>query len=211
MKLYTYFQSSASYRVRIALGLKGLKADMEYINLAEGRQRDAAYAAVNPEMIVPTLLDQGHTLSQSLAILEYLEEAYPAPPLLPSDRFDRAYVRGLCHTIAGDTAPLGNLKVRKYIKERGQNDDIIAAWMRHWIEEGLQSFEAVLARSARTGKFCYGNMPTMADCCLIPQAFNAIRWKCDLSATPLVHAVVQECEAHPAFIAAHPKNQKDAA
>ena len=212
MKLYTYFQSSASYRVRIALGLKGLAADMEYINLVEGQQRErVAYAAINPEMAVPALVDKGNTLGQSLAILEYLEEAYPNPSLLPADIFARAYARGLCHIIASDTAPLGNLKIRKFLKERGQNEEVIAAWMRHWIDEGLKSFEAVLKRSARTGKFCCANTPTMADCCLIPQVYNAMRWKCNLSPYPLIQAIAAECETHPAFVAAHPKNQKDAA
>ena len=211
MKLYSYFESSSSYRVRIALQLKEIEAEMAYINLRKGEQRSAEYAAINPEMVVPTLIDHGHTLSQSLAILEYLDEAYPAPPLMPSDVFARAYVRDLAQIIACDTAPLANLKIRKHLAGAlEQSDEAVAAWIRHWIAEGLAAFEKVLECSAYMGKFCCGDTPTIADCCLIPQVYNAMRWKCDLAAYPRVRAIAAACETHPAFIAAHPAQQKDA-
>jgi len=212
IKLYTYFQSSASYRVRIALNLKNIPAEMIYVNLVKGEHRTVDYAAINPEMIVPTFIDDGKILSQSLAILEYLEETHPVPALLPSEPFARAYVRGLSYTISSDTAPITNLKVRKYIAGTlKQPENAVAEWMRYWMDVGLASFEKVLARSSHKGKFCYGDTPTMADCCLIPQIYNAHRWKCDISPYPLISGIAKECETHPAFIAAHPSKQKDAA
>lgn len=211
MKLYTYFQSSASYRARIALNLKGLKYDMVYVNLVKGEQREANYASVNPQMVVPALVDKGHTLTQSLAIMEYLDEAYPAPPILPNDPFARAYVRELAQVIACDISPFGNLKVRKHLDKMGQNKDQQQEWIQFWIAEGFAAFEKKLANAKFAGHFCYGDSPTIADCCLIPQLFNANRFKCDLSSYPTINKIAATCETHPAFIAAHPSKQKDAA
>lgn len=212
MKLYTYYQSSASYRVRIALNLKGLVPEMAFVNLVKAEQRDAAYEAVNPQRIVPALIEKGHTLSQSLAIMEYLEEAYPAPPILPKDPFARAYVRSLALAIAADISPLGNLKVRKHLAEKLSLDkDTVDEWSKHWITEGLTAYEKMLARESHAGAFSCGDAPTMADCCLIPQLFNANRWKCDLAPYPRIRKIAEACDKHPAFIAAHPSKQADAA
>lgn len=211
MKLYTFHQSSSAYRVRIALHLKGLMPEMEYVNLTRGEQKSAAYAAVNTQMIVPTLIDKGETLSQSLAIMEYLEEAYPSPAILPKDLFARAHVRELALLVAADIAPLGNLKVRKYLPQFGlSEDDIKTRWIAYWIKDGLDAFEKIVAASSYTGAFCCGDTPTMADCCLVPQIFNARRWGVELSVYPTIMRIIANCEAHPAFIAAHPAQQKDA-
>jgi maleylacetoacetate isomerase len=212
MKLYTYFQSGGAYRVRIALNLKGLKAEMAFVNLLKGEQKDASYAAVTPQGLVPAFIDAGHTLTQSLAIMEYLDETHPAPPLLPKDPFARAYVRSLALVIAADTSPLGNLKVRKHLESAmGVDKDKVTEWLQHWIADGLAAFERTLAREKYAGAFCFGDAPTLADCCLMPQIFNARRWKCDLTAFPRIMAIVEHCEKHPAFIAAHPSQQADAA
>jgi maleylacetoacetate isomerase len=210
MKLFTYFQSSGAYRVRIALNLKGLKAEMAFINLLKGEQKNDNYAAVNPQKVIPALIDEGHTLVQSLAIMEYLEETHPATPILPKEPFARAHARALSLVIAADTAPLGNLKVRKHLEEKGFSKDALDAWMRHWIEDGLGAYEKLLARSPYTGTFSLGESPGMADCCLMPQVFNANRWKCDLSPYPLIRGIAEACEKLPAFIEAHPSKQKDA-
>jgi maleylacetoacetate isomerase len=211
MKLYTYFQSSASYRVRIALNLKGLEPEMEFINLVMGQQQQKSYEEVNPQRVVPTLMDKGRTFRQSLAILEYLEEAYPEPPLLPKDPFARATVRSLALIIAADTSPLGNLKVRKYLETPvGLDKEIVKQWMGHWIAEGLAAFEKTLTRKSHAGAFCHGDAPSMADCCLIPQLFNADRWGCDLGPFPAIRRIREACDKHPAFIAAHPSRQPDA-
>ncbi len=212
MKLYTYFQSSASYRARIALSLKGLKPEMEYINLTKGEQENSAYAAVNPQMVVPALIDKGHKLSQSLAIMEYLEENYPAPAILPKDPFARAYVRELALVVAADISPFGNLKVRKYLEvELKQDKDARQKWVQHWVNDGLAAFEKILVQEKKAGRFCYGDTPTMADCCLIPQLFNAQRFKCDLTPFPNILHIAENCSQHPAFIEAHPSKQKDVA
>lgn len=211
MQLYTYFQSGGAYRVRIALNLKGLEAEMLFVNLVKGEQKEAAYEAVNPQRLVPAYVDEGHTLTQSLAIMEYLDETYAGPSLLPEDPFARAYVRSLALVIAADTSPLGNLKVRQYLKAIGLEEEKVTGWLRHWIAEGLAAFERTLEREKRMGRFCCGDTPTMADCCLIPQIFNATRWQCDLTPYPLIRAIAQECGRHPAFIKAHPAKQADAA
>lgn len=211
MKLYSYYQSSASYRVRIALNLKGLKPEMQYINLVKDEQRDPAYAAVNTQMVVPTLIDNNQKLSQSLAIMEYLEEAYPTPALLPKNMFARTYVRGLALLVACDISPFGNLKVRKFLEAQyGKDKEAQEAWSRHWIEDGFNAFEKILTTSGHMGKFCYQDTPTLADCCLVPQMFNAQRFKCNLGAYPNIVRIYEECGKHPAFIAAHPSKQADA-
>ncbi len=212
MKLYTFFNSSSSYRVRVALNLKNLKPEMAYVTLTRGEHRDAAYAAVNTQMIVPTLVDGGRAFSQSLAIMEYLEERYPAPPILPQEPAARAYVRELALMVACDTSPLGNLKVRKYLESQyGKSRDEQQAWIQHWYADGLAAFEKILARSPQPGAFCYGDTPTMADCCITPQAYAAQRFTCDMTPYPHIMRIVEACNAHPAFAAAHPAKQADAA
>lgn len=211
MKLYSFFQSSSAYRVRIALGIKDIKYDMEYINLTKGEQANPEYAAINPQMIVPTLIDNGNKISQSLAIMEYLEESYPLPHILPGDLLARAYVRELALIIACDISPLGNLKVRKYLAEPlGHDKEIQEKWIRHWIASGLAAFEEILANSKLSGRFCYSDSPTIADCCLIPQLFNARRFGCDVTPYTHIMRIEESCSQHPAFITAHPGKQVDA-
>lgn len=216
MKLYTYFRSSAAYRVRIALNLKGLGYEAAPIHLLRqgGEQHGESYRKLNPQSLVPTLLngtDDGTVLTQSLAIIEYLEETHPQPPLLPALAPDRAYVRGLALSIACDIHPLNNLRVLRYLKHDLQiSDDDRDRWYRHWCEHGLQSLEVMLARDARVGRFCYGDMPTLADCCLVPQIANAQRMHCDLSTMPTLLRINDACLALKAFTDAAPSRQPDA-
>lgn len=213
MKLYTYFRSSAAYRVRIALELKGLAWEAVPVHLVRGggEQRQPGYLGVNPAGLVPALDDDGQILTQSLAIIEYLDETHPAPLLLPADAAGRARVRAIAQAIACDIHPINNLRVLQYLKrEFGISDAQRDAWYRHWIEVGLAAVEAMLAGDARTGDFCHGDAPTLADCCLVPQVFNARRFACDLSALPTVVRIVERCEALDAFRRAAPENQPDA-
>ena len=209
MKLYTYFQSSGAYRVRIALNLKDLKAEMLPVDLTKGEQQSAAYAAVNPQMLVPSFVDNdGHPLTQSLSIIEYLEEKFPHPALLPKPAHERARVRAIAYAMAMDIAPINNLKVRKFIKEKNIDEK---EWIQHWTHEGLTGVEKMLADNIHTGHyFCHGEHPTMADCVLIPQLFHARRFGCDLTAYPTLTRIEAACNDHPAFIAAHPSKQPDA-
>lgn len=210
--LYTYFRSSAAYRVRIAMNLKGLQADPVYVHLNRngGEQFGEAYKAVNPQALVPTLVEDGMQLSQSLAIIEYLDEKYPETPLLPKALMDRAYVRQLALGIACDIHPLNNLRVLKYLSATlGVSDDQKNAWIANWITLGLQAVEAELARHPQ-GKFCFGDTPTLADCCLVPQVFSAQRFAVDLSSCPRVLAVFNHCQTLQAFIDAQPARQPDA-
>ena len=215
MKLYTYFRSSAAYRVRIALNLKGIAYDSIPVHLLQdgGQQLLPAYRAVNPSALVPALDDDGAILTQSLAILEYLEETRPGVPLLPADPLERARVRALALAIACDAHPLMNLRVLKYLKNTlGLSDEAKQEWYRHWMAEGLAAVEALLAQGdpAGTGLFCHGDSPTMADCCLVPQVFNAQRFAIDLAPYPRVARIHAHCAGLPAFIAAHPSQQPDA-
>lgn len=213
LKLYTYFRSSAAYRVRIALNLKGLAYETAPIHLLRdgGEQLQERYRAVNPAGLVPSLQDGESILTQSLAIMEYLDEAYPDTPLLPSDLLGRARVRALAQTIACDTHPLNNLRVLKYLTRTLQvSDDAKSQWYRHWAEEGLRTMEAHMANSPETGTFCHGDAPTIADCCLVPQVFNAQRFNVDLSPYPTVMAIHDRCSELEAFAAAHPARQPDA-
>ena len=212
MKLYTYFRSSAAYRVRIALNLKKLSAEMIPVNLLKGEQTEATYGAVNPQRLLPALEENGEVLIQSLAIMEYLEETYPEPPILPAAATERARVRALALAVACEIHPLNNLKVLRYLTGViGASEEQKNAWYKHWVAEGFSGVEAMLAGSRHTGRFCHGDSPSMADCCLVPQVFNARRFNCDLGAYPAIVRVAEECEKHPAFIAAHPDKQKDAA
>ena len=211
MKLYTYFRSSAAFRVRIALNLKGLSYEPVFVHLAKGEHRKPDYSSVNAQALVPTLqLDDGTRLSQSLAIMEYLEEKHPRPPLLPGDSLGKARVRSLSDLIACEIHPLNNLRVLQHLKRAlGQNEDQVNAWYRHWIADGLTKFEAELA-SGKKGKFCYGDSPTMADCCLVPQIFNAKRYNCDLAPYPTTVRVFEQCMKLDAFDRAQPAKQPDA-
>lgn len=217
MKLYSYFRSSASYRVRIALNLKGLSYEVAPVHLLKngGEQFSAEYRKLNPDALVPALIDESAAdaaaLTQSLAIIEYLEETHPAPPLLPHDALDKAYVRSIALSIACDIHPLNNLRVLRYlvrqlhVEEEGKN-----AWYRHWCEQGLAAIETMLAMDKRVGKFCYRDMPTLADCCLIPQVANAQRLSCDLSRMPTIMRINDACLSLEAFASAAPARQPDA-
>ena len=211
MKLHTYFRSSAAFRVRIALNLKGLAYDAAFVHLPKGEHRAPAYCALNPQALVPTLEDAGRLLTQSLAIIEYLEETRPQPALLPKDPAGRARVRSLALLVACEIHPLNNLRVLQHLKRTlGQSEDQVNAWYRHWIADGLAKLEAQLAGTAGTGRYCHGDAPTLADCCLVPQVFNAQRYKCDTTAYPATMRVFAECMKLDAFERAQPARQPDA-
>jgi maleylacetoacetate isomerase len=212
MKLYTYFRSSAAYRVRIALNLKGLAYEAVPVHLLKdgGRQLQDDYRDINPSALLPALVDEGATLTQSLAIIEYLDEVHPLAPLLPRDALGRARVRALAQMVACDIHPLNNLRVLKYLKHTlAVQEEAKNAWYRHWVCVGLAAIEAHLARDADTGRFCHGDTPTVADCCLIPQVFNAQRFAVDLGPYPTIARIDAACTELPAFAAAHPERQPD--
>lgn len=218
LKLYTYFRSSAAYRVRIALNLKGLDVEMAPIHLLRkgGEQLEEAYRSINPEGLVPALVDENddegsQVLTQSIAIIEYLDEMYPEPPLLPSAPLDRAYVRSIALAIACDIHPINNLRVLRYlVRDLGASEDAKNAWYRHWCENGLAALEKRISADGRAGKFCLGDTPTMADCCLVPQLANARRVDTDLSRMPTLLRIEQNCAQLDAFIQAQPARQADA-
>ena len=213
MKLYTYFRSSAAYRVRIALSLKGLNYDAVPVHLLKngGQQRQEEYRAINPSGLVPAFQDERITLTQSMAIIEYLDERFPAVPLMPQDAHGRARVRELAQIIACDIHPLNNLRVlRHLVHELKLSEDQKNAWIRHWIAEGLAGLEAHLARDPAAGPFCHGNSPTIADCFLVPQVFNAQRFQIDMAAYPNIARIHALCADMPAFASAHPAQQPDA-
>jgi maleylacetoacetate isomerase len=211
MKLYTYFRSSAAFRVRIALNLKGLDYEAAFVHIPRGEHREAAYAAVNPQALVPALLDEGRLLSQSIAIMEYLEETHPSPPLLPKDAPGRARARSLALLVACEIHPVNNSRVLQFlVGEMGHSEDDKNKWYRYWIRDGLAKLEAQLTATPGTGRFCHGDAPTMADCCLVPQIFNAKRFDCDTSHAPSVMRVFDECMRLEAFQRAQPSRQPDA-
>ena len=210
--LYSYFRSSATFRVRIALNLKGLKPEMHFVHLRGGEHHSDAYKRINPLQLVPTLMSDGQTISQSLAIIEYLDEIAPQPPLMPKDAKAKARVREIALGVACDIHPIANLRVLQYLKSRlGADEEALLAWQRHWIGEGLAALEQLLAGDPATGKFCHGDAPTLADACLIPQLYNAkIRVDMDLSPYPTLLRIEEAAYRLPAFIAARPENQPDA-
>lgn len=209
MQLYTYFRSTAAYRVRIALALKGIAWDPVFIHLLRdgGQQKRPDYKALNPQGMVPTLVDGTAVIPQSMAILEYLEERYPGPPLLPADPVTRARVRAMALAVVADIHPLNNLRVLTYLrKELGQDDAAVNTWMAHWMAEGL----AALEQMVEGPRFCLGDTPTFADLCLVPQLFNARRFKVDLQPFPRLLAIEAHCQTLAAFQSAAPGQQGDA-
>jgi maleylpyruvate isomerase len=212
MKLYTYFRSSAAYRVRIALNLKGLPYEAVPVHLVKGGgdQQKPDYRAVNPSALVPSLQDEGATITQSMAILEYLEEMHPAVPLLPSAPLERARVRELAQIVACDIHPLNNLRVLRYlVRTLKIGDEAKNEWYRHWLKEGFAGLEAHLARDPAPGRFCHGDTPTLADCFLVPQVYNAQRFDIDMGPYPNIARIDAACAGLPAFLAAHPSRQPD--
>ena len=211
MKLFTYFRSSAAFRVRIALNLKGLAYEPVFVHLVKGDHRKPEYAGKYPQGLLPTLVTQGQALSQSLAIIEYLDETHPHPALLPKDPAGRARVRSLALLVACEIHPLNNLRTLQYLKRGlGQTEEQVGTWYRHWIADGLGKLEADLAASSVAGRFCYGDAPSLADCCLVPQIFNARRYDSDLTPYPSVMRVFDECMKLEPFARAQPSRQPDA-
>ncbi len=211
MKLYGYWRSSAAYRVRIGLNLKDLTVEEEFIALSDGRQRSDGYLALNPQGLVPTLIDGEVRLSQSLAILEYLDEVYPQPALLPPDPVGRARVRQLAQVVACDIHPIDNLKVLKYLTGTlGVSEDGRLTWYRHWVDQGLAALEGLVVHNPGTGQFCHGDQPSLADLCLVPQLYNARRFDIDLSRYPTLSHIDAACQALDAFAKAAPELQPDA-
>ncbi|MCW5747166.1 MAG: maleylacetoacetate isomerase [Alphaproteobacteria bacterium] len=212
MKFYGYFRSSAAFRVRIAMNLKGIKPELAFIHLRRQDQTSPAYTKVNPQQLVPALvLDDGTTFGQSLAILEYLEETHPEPPILPRDPAGRARVRSLAMIVACEIHPIQNLRVLNYLGTAyGQGDSGKQAWARHWIDVGFTAYEASVAGDPHTGRFSHGDSPTLADMALVPQVFNAQRFGNDLSKFPTIQRIFAACMALPAFDLAQPSKQPDA-
>lgn len=217
MKLYSYFRSSASYRVRIALNLKGLAYETIPVHLLKngGEQLTPEYRKLNPDGLVPAFVDEltenSVALTQSLAIIEYLDETHPQPPLLPQSPLDRAFVRSIALSIACDIHPINNLRVLRYlVRDLKVSEDDKNAWYRHWCEQGLAAIEQTLSNDKRVGRFCYGDAPTLADCCLVPQVANAQRLNSDLSKMPTVMRIYEACMALDAFVNASPAKQPDA-
>lgn len=209
MHLYTYFRSSAAFRVRIGLNLKGLVWDAVPVNLRTAEQKDTSYIAANPQGLLPALAIEGEMLSQSLAILEYLEESHPDPAFLPGSAIDRAHIRAMAQLVACDIHPLNNLRVLKYLKtEYGQDDQAIDDWYRHWITEGFKALEALVLRYG-SESYCFGDALSLADICLVPQMWNARRFNTDLNAFPKLCAVDAHLQTIAAFQDAKPENQSD--
>jgi maleylacetoacetate isomerase len=208
MQLYSYFRSSASYRVRIALALKGLSYQTIGIHLVKGKHKEEPFISINPQTRVPAVkLDSDEILIQSLAIIDYLDETHPQPPLLPADPLLRARVRAVSQIITMDVHPLGNTGPRNYLLKVLNHDlETVDAWTRHWIEDGFSAVEKMISPAP----YCFGAQPTLADICLVPQVFNARRYKADMAKFPKIAAVDEACQKHPAFAAAAPAAQPDA-
>jgi maleylacetoacetate isomerase len=211
MRLYTYYRSQASFRVRIALNLKGIAREDVYLHLEKGDQFAADYKALNPQMVVPTLIDGDAKLFQSLAILEYLDEKYPEPPLLPADPAARAWVRGFALVSVADTHPLVVPRIRHYLLDDLKlSQEQLLAWIRHWVDAGFAAMEALLAEHRESGDFCHGDRPTLADLCLVPPVASARSFGIDLVPYPRVMRIHDHVMALPAFADAHPSKQPDA-
>ena len=212
MKLYGYFRSSAAFRVRIALNLKGIAYERTSIHLRKNEQRNADYLALNPQGLVPALDDNGKILTQSLAIIEYLDETHPKPPLLPGDAAARARLRSLAEAVACDIHPIDNLRVLRYLaKPLGHDEKTVEAWFNHWIKTGFDGIERILAGDGKAGKFCQGDAPTVADICLVPQVFNARRYPSfDMTPYPAIQRIFGNCMKLDAFERAQPDKQPDA-
>ena len=211
LTLYTYFRSSAAYRVRIALNLKGLTAENYFVHLLKKAQKAETYTALNPQGLIPTLVHDGHPIGQSLAIMEYLDEVFPEPPLLPADPLGRARARQIAYAVACDIHPLNNLRVLLHLRDAFRADEEVRAeWQRHWMAPGFAAIETLLAKDKATGRFCHRDSPSLADCCLIPQMFNARRVDLDMTPYPTMLRIEEAALAHPAFAAAHPSRQPDA-
>jgi maleylacetoacetate isomerase len=211
MKLYGYFRSSASYRVRIALNLKGVDYVNAFVHLRRDEHMTEAYRDVNPQGFIPALEDDdGEILNQSLAIIEYLDETCPHPPLLPPHPADRARVRALAQVVASDIHPVNNLRVLRYLRRELARDEVtVERWYNHWLAEGFHTVEAMLANDERTGRFCHGDAPGLADICLIPQVVNAATYALDLSPYPTIQRIFDTCMGLDAFYKAHPARQPD--
>lgn len=206
MQLYDYYRSSCAYRVRIALAVKELDYDRVKIDLTKDEQHSASYEQYNPQGLVPTLLDEEHVFTQSLAIIEYLNEKYPAPPLLPSSMAERAQVRALALSIACDIHPLNNLRVLNTLRKDWQaQPEQITQWYHHWLQAGLDAIEQQLAKYNRKERFCYADCVTLADICLIPQIYNAKRFEFPLDPYPIIQSIYAHCIQLPEFIKASPE------
>jgi len=211
MKLYDYFRSSAAYRVRIALNLKGIGYQQCPIDLLQGDDRGTAYRTINPQGLIPALAEGDLLITQSLAICEYLEETHPEPPLLPGDPEQRAQIRALAQIVACDIHPLNNLRVLGYLtRDLEVAEEQKMTWYRHWVSEGFRAIEGLLQRRDQSGRFCYGDHPTLAEVFLIPQLYNARRFEVDLSPFPLITGIEEQCRQIDAFLHARPELQPDA-
>ncbi|MBV6416885.1 MAG: Maleylpyruvate isomerase [Steroidobacteraceae bacterium] len=211
MKLHSYWRSSAAFRARIAANLKGLSLPQVAHHLARGEQRAPEYLALNPQGLVPALETDAGVIGQSIAIIEYLDETFPAPPLLPREPLARAQVRSMALGIACDIHPLGNLRVLNYLRgELRQPEEAVGRWIRHWIEAGFAALENAVRRHSADGRHCHGSEVTLADICLVPQMYNARRFNCDLAAVPTLVAIDAALREQPAFAAAAPERQPDA-
>lgn len=212
LKLYGYFRSSSSYRVRIALNLKGVDYEQTFVHLQKGEQFAEDYVALNPQQQLPSLItEQGDVMVQSPAILEWIEEAYPEPALLPSDAVGRQRVRAMAAVPGCDIHPIGNLRVLQYLRDEfDQEEEGVFAWARHWIELGFTGLEKLVADHPSTGRFCHGDTPTLADIYLVPQVFNGQRFKADMNKFPTLQRIYEACQEMDAFDKAFPLNQPDA-
>ena len=209
LTLHSAWRATAPYRVRIGLALKSVEYDYVAVDLLAGEQLEPAYRAVNPQGLAPALdLGDGHILTQSLAILEWLEETRPQPPILPRSALDRAIVRAMANIVACDIHPLNNTRVGRKLKDLGLDDTAVSAWISGWITEGFDALEPMVARHA--GMFAFGDSPTIADCCIVPQVYSANRFNVDMAAWPAISSVAERTAMHPAFAAAHPSRQPDA-
>ena len=211
MELYGAARSSASFRVRIALAYKGLAHDSGYVSLVKGEHAEPKYRSINTQGLVPALVDEGRLFAQSLAIIEYLEERHPEPPLLPVALPDRAYVRAIAQMIACEMQPLNNLRTLNFLRAGcGLDEPTVRIWYHHWIADGFAMIERYLTTEHLVGQYCFADMVTIADCCLVPQVFNAKRFECDLRPYPTVMRIVEACMRLPAFVRSQPSAQPDA-